>query len=222
MIRTLAAALPRFALFLLALVPVLIGGLILASMYFGLSNDFNAPKDILRRESYPIAVVGHIIGGILVLMLGFTQFSPGIRRRFPRFHRWVGRGVVAAGTWFALTGLVMNASTKSPADSLLYNSAQNVMAVVFLAVLFFGIRAIRQHRVADHRAWMMRSYAITLGAATQTVMLLPVFLLFGPPTGLLADLAFISGWVVNLAVAELVIRAPYRRNGKARTAPNLS
>ena len=104
----------------------------------------------------------------------------------------------------------MNASPGAQTDSVLYDVTQNVMAVVFLTVLFLGLRAIRQRRVADHRAWMMRSYAITLGAATQTVLLLPVFLLFGPPQGLLVDLVFISAWGVNLAVAEWVIRAPQR------------
>ena len=43
MIRTISAAVPRFALFLLALLPVLTGGVILASMSFDLSNEFNQP-----------------------------------------------------------------------------------------------------------------------------------------------------------------------------------
>ena len=216
MFRTALAALPRFALFLLALVPVLIGGLILTSMHFGWDNDFNKPSDILRRGSYPIANIGHIVGGIAMLMLGFMQFSAPLRRRFPALHRWVGRGLVAAGVWFALSGLVMNASPAAQADSILYDTAQNIMAVLFLVVLFLGIRAARQRRLADHRAWMIRSYAITLGAATQTILLLPVFLLTGePPTGLLVDLVFISAWVLNLTVAEWVIRRPSFSNIRA-------
>ena len=223
MIRTLSAAVPRFALFLLALIPVLISGLILVSMQYGFANDFNQPQDTLRRASYPIAVVGHILGGSTMLMLGFTQFSATLRRRFPAFHRWVGRGLVAVGSFFALSGLVMNASAKAQADSVLYNTAQNVMAVVFLAVLFLGIRAIRQRRVADHRAWMMRCYAITLGAATQTVLLLPVFLILGEVRGVLVDLVFISAWGVNLTVAEWAIRRPSFSNIKsAKSGPFLT
>ena len=103
MIRTIFAAVPRFALFLLALLPVLTGGVILASMYFGLSNDFNKPGDILRRDGYPVAVIGHIIGGTLMLMLGFAQFSTTLRRRWPALHRWSGRVLVAAGAYFALS-----------------------------------------------------------------------------------------------------------------------
>jgi hypothetical protein len=210
MIRTALAALPRFALLILAIIPVLTGVVVLQSMQVGEPNALSDAAAIARRASYPWAVIGHILGGSAMLILGWSQFSSRLRRALPGLHRWLGRGLVAAGTYFALSGLVMNASAKAQEDSALYDAAQNVMAVVFLTVLFLGIRAIRQRRVADHRAWMMRSYAITLGAATQTVLLLPVFLALGEVKGLLTDLVFIGAWVVNLAVAEWVIRAPQR------------
>ena len=210
MIRSALAALPRFALLLLAIIPVLTGVVVLQSMQVGEPNALSDAAAIARRASYPWAVIGHILGGSAMLILGWSQFSSRLRRALPGLHRWLGRVLVAAGTYFALSGLVMNASAKAQQDSALYDAAQNVMAVVFLTVLFLGIRAIRQRRVADHRAWMMRSYAITLGAATQTVLLLPVFLALGEVKGLLTDLVFISAWVVNLAVAEWLIRAPQR------------
>lgn len=210
MIRTALAALPRFALFLLAVIPVLTGVVVLQSMQHGLPNALSDAAAIARRASYPWAIIGHILGGSAMLILGFSQFSSRLRRTAPGLHRWVGRALVGAGAYFALSALVMNASASAQADSVLYNAAQNVMAVVFLTVLFLGIRAIRQARVADHRAWMMRSYAITLGAATQTVVLLPVFLVLGEVRGTLVDLVFIAAWGVNLAVAEWVIRAPQR------------
>lgn len=206
MIRTLFAGLPRFALFMLALLPVLIGGLILNAMAFGITDTMTEPADVIRRAGYPVAVVGHIIGGSAILVLGFAQFSARLRRSFPKWHRWVGRALVGAGVYFALSGLWMNASPAAQADSRLYDGAQNVMAVVYLVVLALGIAAIRRQDVGRHRVWMMRAYAIALGAATQTVMLLPVFLLVGPPEGLLLDLVFISGWAINLAVAEMVLR----------------
>ncbi len=215
MFRTLSAAVPRFALFLLAIIPVLTGVLVLQSMQFGVINALSDATAIARRASYPWAIIGHILGGSAMLILGFSQFSSRLRRAVPLLHRWLGRVLVGAGAYFALSGLVMNASAKAQADSVLYNSAQNVMAVVFLTVLFLGIRAIKQRRVADHRAWMMRSYAITLGAATQTVLLLPVFLLLGEVRGVLVDLVFIAAWVVNLAVAEWLIRAPARQHALA-------
>ena len=222
MIRTALAALPRFALFLLAILPVLTGWAVLSAMWQGGTGVFSDPADILRRQSYPVAIVGHIIGGSAMLILGFTQFSTALRRRFPRLHVWLGRGLVVAGMGFALFGLAMNASPQAQADSALYNTSQNVMAVAYLCILGLGIRAIRQGRVADHRAWMMRGYAITLGVATQTLLLLPVFVMFGPPMGLLSDLVVILAWAFNLAVAEGIIRGwrlP-RRHARPAAAPH--
>ena len=223
MIKPALAALPRFALFLLAVIPVLTGVVVLQSMQHGDVNALSDPAAIARRASYPWAIIGHILGGSAMLILGFSQFSSRLRRAMPGLHRWVGRALVGAGAYFALSGLVMNASAKAQADSVLYNTAQNVMAVVFLAVLFLGIRAVRQRRIADHRAWMMRCYAITLGAATQTVLLLPVFLILGEVRGVLVDLVFISAWGVNLTVAEWVIRRPSYSNIKsAKSGPFLT
>ena len=200
------SALPRFALFLLALIPVLTGVAILISMAEGSLGTFTEPVDQVRRDSHPWAVIGHIVGGSAMLMLGFWQFSPRLRRAAPALHRWTGRLLVLGGAGFALSGLLMNAVPTAQDDSLLYNSTQNVVAVLFLVVLALGVTAARQRRMAAHRAWMIRAYAITLGVATQTVILLPVFLIGGEVKGLIPDLVVIAAWVCNLAVAEAVIR----------------
>ena len=222
MIRSLSAALPRFALFLLALIPELIGIGILISMQQGTLYTFTEPQDLVRRASYPWALTGHIIGGSAILILGFAQFSAPLRRAFPAWHRWTGRVLILLGVFFALSSLWMNFSDQALAQSALNDGAQNVVAVLFLIVLWLGVAAIRRGEVARHRVWMLRAYALTLGAATQTVMLLPVFLIFGEVAGLGADLAFIAGWGVNLAVAEVLIRRRPRRLPVALTAAQIA
>jgi hypothetical protein len=57
-----------------------------------------------------------------------------------------------------------------------------------------------------HRAWMMRGYAIGLGAGTQVLTLLVGELILGPPSALSGDLLLGAAWVINLAVAEWAIR----------------
>ena len=206
MLRMILSALPRLALFLLALIPVLTGISILISMQLGTLNTLTEPQDLIRRASYPWALSGHIIGGSALLILGFAQFSPRLRRACPAWHRWTGRVLILLGVFFALSSLWMNFSDQAMAASALHDGAQNVVAVLFLIVLGLGVAAIRRGEVARHRVWMLRAYALTLGAATQTVMLLPVFLIYGEVEGTALDLVFISGWLINLAVAELLIR----------------
>ncbi len=220
MIRTLFAGLPRIALFLLALIPVLTGISILFSMQQGTLNSLTEPQDLIRRASYPWALSGHIIGGSALLILGFAQFSARLRRACPACHRWTGRALILLGVFFALSSLWMNFSANAMPGSALHDGAQNLVAVLFLIVLGLGVAAIRRGDIARHRVWMLRSYAITLGAATQTVMLLPVFLLFGLPEGLLVDLVFISGWGINLGVGELILRRGDRgRRGRQLRLP---
>jgi hypothetical protein len=78
------------------------------------------------------------------------------------------------------------------------------------ACLVLGVTSIRRRDVRAHRAWMIRAYAIALGAGTQPFTQGFGEALFGSGD-LRGDLAKAAGWVVNLAVAEWAIRRPARR-----------
>ncbi|WP_426513448.1 DUF2306 domain-containing protein [Dactylosporangium sp. McL0621] len=73
------------------------------------------------------------------------------------------------------------------------------------ASLILGLAAVRRHDTADHRAWMIRAYAIGLAAGTQALTEGITTALLGPGE-LTGDLAKGAGWLINLAVAEYVIR----------------
>jgi hypothetical protein len=60
---------------------------------------------------------------------------------------------------------------------------------------------------------MIRAYATGLGAGTQVVTHLFWLLLVGQPTGFSRAVLMGAGWVINLAVAEWIIR---RRTSMAR------
>ena len=67
--------------------------------------------------------------------------------------------------------------------------------------------AIMRREVGRHRAWMIRGYALGLGAGTQVLTVLPWTLAFGEAQGLPRDLLMTLAWVINLAVAEWIIRS---------------
>ena len=76
------------------------------------------------------------------------------------------------------------------------------------ASIILGFTGIRRGNIARHRAWMTRAYALALGAGTQVFSQGIGNAVFG--TGALAtDLSLGAGWVINLAVAEYVIRRPW-------------
>jgi hypothetical protein len=99
---------------------------------------------------------------------------------------------------------------------LLFGSAMTVSIVL-------GFAAIRRRDVTRHQAWMMRAYAIALGAGTQTLTLLAGEVIAGRPGELSRALLMGAAWVINLAVAEWAIRkrpaAPARTVSAAVSPP---
>ena len=87
------------------------------------------------------------------------------------------------------------------------------------ASIVLGLVAIRRRDIAAHRAWMTRAYALALGAGTQAFTVGFGEAAFG--TGdVRTDLMMSGGWILNLAVAEWVVRRPVARGAaRARPAP---
>ena len=65
---------------------------------------------------------------------------------------------------------------------------------------------------------MTRAYAIAVAAGTQTVTLTVGPAVFGPGP-LVKDLSLGAAWLVNLAVAEVVIRRTAGRRPPVRSLP---
>ena len=126
---------------------------------------------------------------------------------------------MALGLAVAFSGLWM---------TLLYPRKEGTGELLFLFRLIFasgmgasiilGLSAIRRRDIARHRAWMVRAYALALGAGTQAFTVGFGEAIFGSGTHR-TDLMLGAGWVINLAVAEWFIRRPaVLRARRARTA----
>ena len=71
-----------------------------------------------------------------------------------------------------------------------------------------GLVAILGDHIASHQAWMRRACAIGLGAGTQALTPGPAMPAFGEPDDAFRALMMGAGWLLNLTVAEWLIRAP--------------
>ncbi len=85
-----------------------------------------------------------------------------------------------------------------------------------------GLRAILRRDVATHQRWMARSYAIAQGAGTQALVLGPMVLLVDQPAGNLKAAGMGFAWVVNLVVAEWLVRRSEASRRVRRSAPLLT
>jgi len=191
----------------LAFIPVVAGSIRLTLLANVLNDGGPLTPDNARFFAAPIPVVLHIASVTLYCLLGAFQFAPGFRRRRPEWHRAAGRALVVAGLAAALTGLWMVMSYAIvPADSPLLHAFRLFFGSAMALSIVLGTLAIRRRDVVRHQDWMRRAYAIGLGAGTQALTQLPLLLLFGTPNELTLALMMGAAWVVNIAVAEWLIR----------------
>ena len=198
------------SLLMLSFVPV-VAGVVRLTGLSGLTDGAiggGVTLENARFVAMPAPVVLHIVCASLFCVLGALQFDSALRQRFPRLHRIAGRVAAPCGIVAALTGLWMTAAYAIPAElqgPLLYGVRMVVGLAMTLAVIV-SIRAVLQRRIAQHKAWMVRAYALGQGAGTQVLILLPVTLMAGAPTFIFRDVLMASAWGLNMVFAEWVIR----------------
>ena len=157
----------------------------------------------------------HIACGITALVLGLFQFVPSLRSSRPALHRTMGlfyiSGTVIGGiTGFPLSFMML--ASHSPAIRPLFYpmfTGLVTLSIVWPVSTLMALTRARQRRFAEHRAWMIRSYALTFAAPTVRLIAGPLLLLTGDLV-ISLNIAFVS-WPFNLMVAELLIRRAVRR-----------
>jgi len=212
----------RFAtagLVLLSLVPAIAGTARLGQLAGGAEvTEANA-----RFFAMPLPVVLHILGAIPYSILGAFQFAPGFRRRHRGLHRALGRVLGVCGLVVAVSGLCMTLLYPwANADGEAVYVMRLGFGVAMAASLVIGIDAVvRRRDLAAHGMWMIRAYAIGMGAATQVLTHLPWFILFGQPGEVPRAIMMGAGWVINVAFAEWLIRRRPVRTRAAAPAPRI-
>lgn len=206
------------ALITLSAVPIAAGAARLGQ--FALGAEITAEN--ARFFAMPVGVVAHIVSVSVFTVLGAFQFVPRLRRRGARWHRAAGRITVASGLVAALSGLWLTLFFPRVAgDGVLITGFRLVFGSAMALFLVLGFAAIRRRDFVRHRAWMIRGYAIGLGAGTQAMVHLIWFPFGGMAEGTTRALLIGAGWTINLVVAEWIIRrrAAWAVRGQFLTRP---
>jgi Predicted membrane protein (DUF2306) len=113
-----------------------------------------------------------------------------LRQRRHGWHRAVGLIVIPSGLIVALSGLWMTLFYRMPAyDGALVYALRLLFGSAMLLALVLGVVALRRSAFVQHGNWMLRGYALGMGAGTQAVT--------GTVASLLATFAHVNGFARN-------------------------
>ena len=190
-------------------------------LYPYLSLDPDRSRIPVTTELHYATLVVHVVTAATALVLGVMQLLPRVRAR-RALHRRLGRTFLVVGVVaFGLTGIPLALTTPN-GDVTRYGIL--VPAVGWLVCAALGWAAIRRGRLAAHRAWMIRTYALTFFAIT-TRMVVPLLVAVQMPfqdergPDIVRQVVERTipygqwlGWMIDLAVAEYAIRRLRRRS----------
>lgn len=171
------------------------------------------------------ALVGHILFATVISIAGALQLIPGIRNRFPVFHRWNGRLFVLAAFTQAITGIYLTVLVRK----LIGDTTQHVVSVLgALLIIFCAVMALRfamQRDFTTHRRWALRlflvasaSWFIRLGFAVTLVLLGPIGFDSATFSGPMVTFWSIAQYLLPLGVLELYLWAQDRPGALRRIA----
>ena len=167
---------------------------------------FGAPIVARRRGETPLPFWLHLAGSLVALAVGPPQLNRRLRNRALGLHRWGGRVYVMAVLVGGAGGFALAMRSD---QGLITHLGFGALAVIWLFCTVQGYRAIRAGDEVVHRAWMIRSFALTF-AAVMLRIILPLELASGVPFPTAYRIVSWACWVPNLVVAEWLVRASRR------------
>ncbi len=194
-------------------VPILAGSIRLIELGSGAQITPNNA----RFFTAPLPIVLHIISFSIYCILGAFQFAASFRSHKPNWHRAAGWIIILCGLCAALTGLWMtlfyptiNYPPVNFDGPVLYVMRLLVGSAMALFISL-GFAAILKRDIQNHRIWMMRGFALGLGASTQVFTHIPMFLFPNIQGELARTLCMGAGWTINFVAVELMISSERTR-----------
>lgn len=146
----------------------------------------------------------HVFTSIFTLLAGFTQFSYYLLRRYKRVHRTLGYMyvlvvVIISGPAAFLMGWHANGGLPA-------RTSFTLLAFLWVLFTFLAWFYAMKRNFVLHRAFMIRSYALTLSAIALRLytVAFSYMELHAKPVDIYITTAWLS-WVPNLLIADMII-----------------
>jgi len=170
-----------------------------------------------------LALLLHLSLVAVIMIGGALQLIPGLRRRWPAFHRWTGRAYLASVLIVSVGGLCLN-FTREAIGTPLQDLATRINALLILGFAAMALHRARAGRIDLHRRWALRLFLVASGVwFIRLLWWLWVAIASGlgldrnPFDGLFTIMNF-AQFVLPLVVLELYFRAQDRGGPRSRIA----
>jgi uncharacterized membrane protein len=206
---TIRTASVRWTMFALSTVIAVV-----ALRYFLLPLTQAAGPEFGRHlAGHGYALFAHAGAGAIALLTGAVQWVTTSRTRRPRWHRLPGRLYVVAIGVGGLSGLTIAVNAFGGPVS---RTGFAALAIVWMTSTALAWTAARRRAWTTHRAWMLRSFALTFAAVTlrlQLPLLQASGLSFEEAYRIVAWLC----WVPNLLLVEWLVAREQQQRGPMLT-----
>lgn len=166
-------------------------------------------QDYINIPWWKAAFYIHVFSSVFALAAGLTQFSPQILAKYRKVHRAIGRIYVIDILFINFPAAMIMAVY---ANGLLPSKiAFIILDCLWAFFTYKAVMAARQKRIAEHKRYMIRSYALTCSAITLRTwkIILSNTFHFDPLTLYMIDAWM--GFVPNLLFAEWLIRRKHHK-----------
>lgn len=162
---------------------------------------------------FPTIVALHVILGAVYLVFAPFQFVKRIRSQHLGYHRRMGRFLFAVGLVVGATALFIGLVI--PFSGWPERVIIGLFGTFVLVALINGFIHVRVGRVALHREWMIRAFAVGLSIAMQRLIFISALLVLADPNQrqlqTLSAASFLVAFVLHASVAEAWIRLTRKR-----------
>ena len=156
--------------------------------------------EVTEIPFYIIFFYIHVCSAIFVLLAGFTQFNSSLLKKLPRIHKNIGK-------FYVFTVLFLSAPSGLFIGIFANGGFYSKISFVTLSILWFyftlrGFLYIKNKNIQLHKAFMLRSFALTFSAITLRFWKVILVYLFHPsPMDVYQIIAWL-GWIPNLLIIE--------------------
>ncbi|MGV1786740.1 MULTISPECIES: DUF2306 domain-containing protein [Agrobacterium] len=159
------------------------------------------PPNVAANRHFDPWIAVHAAGAATALLLGPWQFRPRLRVRWPFLHKCIGRIYALGCASGGLAALVLATGLSSGPVA---GAGFAALGLAWLITTGLAVHEVLAGRIASHRRWMIRSFALTLSAVTLRIYL---------PLSDVFNVEFLTAyrtiawacWLPNLLLAELFL-----------------